>query len=143
MTPSSEERVPEQTPPHHKARILPFERPQSVAQRAVQQRAQETLDLEQTRSKIKVTKLTPLRWLLLIVIAAIPMALTLGAVDGILRAMGMVNAMYQKEDTQRVEPPPVEEESSPQEPGVIMLKTFPEATQTPAAAPDPADAPKP
>lgn len=131
MTQSSEERVPDTSQPLHKAKILPFERPQSVVQRAVQQRAQEAIDLHEARSKAKVTKLTPLRWVLVFLVAAIPMALTLGAVDGILRAMGMVNAMYTKQDAERAKqapppPPVVEEESAPQEPGVIMLKSFPE-----------------
>lgn len=144
MTQSSEERVPETSRPLHKARILPFERPQSVAQRAVQQRAQEAIDLHEARSKPKVTKLTPLRWVLVFLVAAIPMALTLGAVDGILRAMGMVNAMYTKQDAERAKqapPPPAAEEESaaPQEPGVIMLKSFSEPA--PAAAPE--AAPKP
>lgn len=126
MTQSSEERVAEQSPLLHKARILPFERPQSAAQRAVQQRAQETIELEQTRRKVKITKFTALRWLLVIAIAAIPMALTLGAVDGILRAMGMVNAMIQKEDAERAQqaPPAAVEEESTSQPGVVMLKSF-------------------
>lgn len=143
MTQSSEERAPETSSPLPKARILPFERPQSVVQRAVQQRAQEAIDLHEARSKAKVTKLTPLRWVLVFLVAAIPMGLTLGAVDGILRAMGMVNAMYTKQDAERAKqappPPAVEEESAPQEPGVIMLKSFSEPA--PAAAPE--AAPKP
>lgn len=137
MTQSSEERVPETSPPLHKARILPFERPQSDVQRAVQQRAQETIEREEARSKVKVTKFTPLRWAVLILIAAIPMALTLGAVDGILRAMGMVNAMYVKQDAERAKqapPPAVEEESAPPEPGVVLLKPIAPA---PAAQPAP------
>jgi hypothetical protein len=132
MSQSSEERLPDPSSPPPKARILPFERPQSDAQRAVQLRAQETIELERAREKFKPT---PLRWVVIFIIAAIPVSLTLGAVDGILRAMQMLNAMYEKDDAERAKhaPPAPPAESEPQEPGLVLLKPFTNS-QPPAAA---------
>jgi len=52
MTQSSEERVPSTEDESSTARILPFERPQSELQRAVQQRAQERIEAEQIKPKV-------------------------------------------------------------------------------------------
>lgn len=139
MSQSSEERVSDPSTPLHKARILPFERPQSDAQRAIQQRAQETIELERTRSKFKPT---PMRWAIIFLAAAIPVGLMLGAMDGILRAMQMLNAMYEKEDAERAKHAPVvvpAEENAPQEPGIVLLKPFadpPSAVKEPAPRSD-------
>lgn len=136
MSQLSEERVPDSSSPRHIARVLPFERPQSEAQRAVRQQAQETLELEQVRKRFKPT---PLRWLLIFAAAAIPVALTLGAVDGILRAMQMLNAMYEKEDAKRALQAPAEQfEAAPSEPGLVLLKPVEESE-----APRPAETEQP
>lgn len=134
MSQTSEERVPDSSAASEKARILPFERPQSDAQRAVQQRAQETIELERTRSRFKPT---PMRWVVIFFAAAIPVGLMLGAMDGILRAMQMLNAMYEKEDAERAKHAPVAvapEADEPQEPGIVLLRPFTDAPPAKAAA---------
>ncbi|HEY4367550.1 MAG TPA: hypothetical protein VGN07_10005 [Steroidobacteraceae bacterium] len=107
------------------ARVLPFERPQSEVQRAVQQRAQEAMELSRARSKFQVT---PVRWLVIFVIAAIPALLTSAAMDAILRGMHLLDAMYDKQDAERAaKAPPVEiQEPEVQEPGVVMLRPLAE-----------------
>jgi hypothetical protein len=115
---------PAQSPPI--ARILPFERPQSEVQRAVQQRAQEAMELSRARSKFQVT---PLRWLVIFMIAAIPAVLTSAAMDAILRGMHLLDAMYDKQDAERAAkaPPPAEIQTPEvQEPGVVMLRPLSE-----------------
>ena len=134
MSQTSEECVPDSSTPPSKARILPFERPQSDAQRAVQQRAQEAIELEHTRSRFRPT---PMRWVVIFFAAVIPVGLMLGAMDGILRAMQMLNAMYEKEDAERAKHPPVAapvEANEPQEPGIVLLKPFTDEPPAKAAA---------
>lgn len=124
MSQTSEERVSDPSTPLPKARILQFERPQSDAQRAIQQRAQEAMELESTRSRFKPT---PMRWVVIFFAAAIPVGLMLGAMDGILRAMQMLNAMYAKEDAERAKHAPVAPPvaaDDPQQPGIVLLKPF-------------------
>lgn len=120
MSQTSEERATTDAAPT--ARILPFERPQSDIQRAIQERAQENIELQQARRRFKPT---PMRWVVIFMAAVIPVGLMLGAMDGILRAMQMLNAMYEKEDAERARqaPPPVQVEE-PQQPGIVLLKPF-------------------
>ena len=86
MSQQSEERVPESTPANGDgARILHLKSRHYDLQRAIQQRAQESvereaqLDREERRPK-------PLKWLIIFLIACVPIALTLFMVDGFLRA---------------------------------------------------------
>ena len=99
MTQHSEERLPETegAPSGHAgARILPFERPQSELQRAVQQRAQEALDLDRERDREK-RRPQPLKWLAIFALACIPVLLTVSAVDGFLRVFHKIVATYSSE----------------------------------------------
>jgi hypothetical protein len=91
------------------------------------------MELNRARSKFQVT---PLRWFLIFVVATIPAFLTSAAMDGILRGMHLLDAMYDKQDAARAakQPPPVVEDvQEPQEPGVVMLRPMAEGGKSPAA----------
>lgn len=136
---SSEERLPQTasaTPAGAPsgARILSFERPRSELQRAIQQRAQEAIARDQERDR-DVRRPRPLRTLIILVIATIPVLLLFGAVDGFVRAMHTAYERYFSEppppapSTQPVEPAP---QSS--EPGVVLLQPY-ELQQAPETIP--------
>ena len=147
MTQHSEERLPEtEGAPSARsgARILPFERPQSELQRAIQQRAQEALDRDAELDREK-RRPQPLKWLTIFALACIPVLLTIVAVDGFLRVFHKVAAIYSAE-------PPAKEQQAPpsdtqSQPGIVMLESFeaPPDTQRnatpPNASPPPATEP--
>jgi hypothetical protein len=136
MSQQSEDRLDEsaQESVASSARILPFERPQSDLQRAVQLRAQEAMDLDRDRDR-EANKPAPLRWLIILLIAAIPVILIFAAVDGFLRVFYKVNETYSTMPAPQQQEPPVE--TSPlvsSQPGVVLLQpleaTAPTETQT-------------
>jgi hypothetical protein len=139
MTQHSEERVPEtesEASVHAGARILPFERPQSDLQRAIQQRAQQALDLDRERDREK-RRPQPLKWLAIFALACIPVLLTFTAVDGFVRVFQKVAATYATEPpVQQQQTAPSEPEAAPQ-PGVVMLQSYdvPSGTQRTATPP--------
>lgn len=132
MSQQSEERLPESAAadanPLPTARILQL-RTRSDLQRAIQQRAQESVererDLDQEERRPK-----PLKWLIITVIAAIPVLLTLTAVDGFLRAfyryIDVAASSAQQAPPSEPAPETVLQSS---EPGVVLLQpmTVPEA----------------
>jgi hypothetical protein len=126
MTQHSEERLSEtEGAPSVRtgARILPFERPQSELQRAIQQRAQETIDLNRERDREK-RRPQPLKWAAIFALACIPVALTLGAVDGFLRVFHQVTATFTS-----MPAPQAQEQQGPTEdvqttPGIVMLESY-------------------
>jgi hypothetical protein len=130
MSQQSEDRVDEsaQEPvASQSARILPFERPQSELQRAVQLRAQEAMDLDRDRDR-EANKPAPLRWLIILLIAAIPVILIFAAVDGFLRAFYKINETYSKMPAPQQQEAPAD--ASPpvsSQPGVVLLQPL-EAT---------------
>ncbi len=147
MTQHSEERLPETegaASVRTGARILPFERPQSELQRAIQQRAQDALDRDRELDREK-RRPQPLKWLTIFALACIPVILTIGAVDGFLRVFHKVAATFS------AEPPAQEQQAEPSDvqstPGVVMLESYdapsdgqrsapaPDASSPPAAAP--------
>ena len=151
MTQHSEERLPEtEGAPSGRAgaRILPFERPQSELQRAVQQRAQEALDVDREREREK-RRPQPLKWLAIFALACIPVLLTVSAVDGFLRVFHKIVATYSSEPA----PTPAQEQQSEpsdvqSQPGVVMLESYDtqsdaqrSATAPGATSPPPTDAP--
>ncbi len=150
MTQHSEERLPEtEGAPSVRtgARILPFERPQSELQRAIQQRAQETLDLHRERDREK-RRPQPLKWAAIFALACIPVALTLGAVNGFLKVFHQVTATFSSAPA----PEPQEQQAAPTEevqttPGVVMLEAYEvpreaeRSATSPAASSPPAPAP--
>lgn len=100
------------------ARILPFERPLSDAQKAVQLRAQESMELSRQRT----SKKAPLsRWIIGLTVAVVPVLVTVTGLDGFLRAFHHFNEMYAKMPDKR--PAPVQSiEPIQTEPGVVMLR---------------------
>jgi hypothetical protein len=145
MTQPSEERLPESVsadanPPT--ARILQLKTRQSDLQRAIQQRAQESverereLDQEERRPK-------PLKWLVIASIAVIPVLLTFTAVDGFLRALhryidvAATSMQNQQSESSEAADPNATLQSS--EPGVVLLQPIivPESTPAPQPAPSP------
>lgn len=143
------------------ARILHMKARQYDLQKAIQQRAQESvereaaLDHEQRRPK-------PLKWLIALAIAAIPAILTLTAVDGFLKVFHKyLDVAVQSAEQQQLEAEAAAEAAAAaaeaaaplksNEPGVILLQplTVPEqapaqqqSAAPPAQQPDPAGAPK-
>jgi hypothetical protein len=148
MTQQSEERLPEtegEPSVRSGARILPFERPQSELQRAIQQRAQEALDRDAELDREK-RRPQPLKWLTIFALACIPVLLTIVAVDGFLRVFHKVAAIYS-------EAPPAQQQQTPpsdaqSQPGIVMLESFDvpsdaqrSATQPNASSPPAVDPP--
>ena len=133
MTQHSEERLPatEGAPSGRTgARILPFERPQSELQRAIQQRAQDALDRDAELEREK-RRPQPLKWLTIFALACIPVLLTVVAVDGFLRVFHKVAAIYSAES-----PPQAQQQAAPSDepaqsqPGIVMLESFDAPSQT-------------
>ncbi|WP_116810214.1 hypothetical protein [Steroidobacter cummioxidans] len=150
MSQQSEELLPESAASADgapSARILHMKGRHYDLQKAIQQRAQESvereaaLDHEQHRPK-------PLKWAIALVIAAIPIFLTLTAVDSFLRVfhkyMGTVSAQAQQQQEQAeaeaAAAAAAAEAAAPlisNEPGVILLQPLraPEDPQTQSATP--------
>lgn len=142
MTQHSEERLPEaEGAPSARAGalILPFERPQSELQRAIQQRAQDALDRDAELER-ENRRPQPLKWLTIFALACIPVLLTFVAVDGFLRVFHKVAAMYSSEPTQQEAAPPPETESS-SSPGIVMLESYDGTSATQRSAPSDASPP--
>jgi hypothetical protein len=132
MTQHSEERLPEtEGAPSVRAgaRIIPFERPQSELQRAIQQRAQEALDRDAELEREK-RRPQPVKWLTIFALACIPVLLTIVAVDGFLRVFHKVADMYSSPPQQEQAQPAQTESNST--PGIVILQSYDE---TPSAAP--------
>ena len=127
MTQHSEERLPEtEGAPSGRtgARILPFERPQSELQRAIQQRAQDALDRDAELEREK-RRPQPLKWLTIFALACVPVLLTVVAVDGFLRVFHKVAAIYSAEPpAQAQQQAPPSDEQSQSQPGIVMLESF-------------------
>ena len=144
MTQHSEERVPEaEGAPSVRAGvlILPFERPQSELQRAIQQRAQDALDRDAELDR-EQRRPQPLKWLAIFALACIPVLLTIVAVDGFLRVFHTVAAMYSSEPTQQEAAPPAATESNSR-PGIVMLESYDASSATQRSAPPDTTTPPP
>jgi len=145
MSHQSEERLsesPSTTDDPQSARILHMKSTNYDLQRAIQQRAQESvereadLDREQRRPK-------PLRWLIIFAIACVPMALTLVAVDGFLkvfhRYLSVTSSQQQEQANESAEQTPAPETTlQSSEPGVVLLQpmNIPESAPAGQDAPD-------
>jgi hypothetical protein len=145
MTTPSEERLPEASEmpgqASSSARILSFERPRSDLQRAIQQRAQEAITRDQERER-EVRRPQPLRTLIILAVATIPVVLLFGAVDSFVRAM---HGAYERYFSEPPTPPPpsvqaVEPVPQSSEPGVVLLQPYEIA---PATKPVPSPGPSP
>ncbi len=105
--------------PPRKAGVIPFERPQNDAQRSVRQRVQERLDRERVVMKPRIR---PLRLVLTLAVAIIPVVLTFGASDAVLRKVQLLTRLYTAEsNTTQQAPAPAEEET----PGLLFMMPDP------------------
>jgi hypothetical protein len=123
MSQHSEERVSDQVVPiNAKARVVPFERPQSELQKAVQQRAQEAIDRERDRAANQ--KPPAWRRVLVLALAAVPVVLTFGAALGFVGALRQFNtAIFEGAKTSEgQDSAPVN--SSQAQPDVVMLQSY-------------------
>lgn len=125
MTQPSEERVSnELTSAPLSAQIVPFERPQSELQKAVQQRAQEAIDRERARA----VQGRPPTWrrALVLALAAIPVFITFGAAIGFVGALRQFNtAIF---ESQEASPP--SSAPQPQAPGPAPMTAAPMTSES-------------
>jgi len=140
MSQKSEERVADQVIPlPTKARVIPFERPQSELQKAVQERAQEAIDRERDRANQK-----PPAWrrALVLAIAVIPVVLTFGAAVGFMGALRQFNSTVfnSAPAAQQTPPAAADTPTTQRDPDVVMLQPLtvpsPAPTGRTSGAPD-------
>ncbi len=119
------------------ARILPFERPPTDLQRAVQTRAQEAIERARERSR---TKPAPLRWTVIFLLALVPVLLIFAGVDAFVRAFHRINETYSNMPAPAA-PQSADQTTQPaviqQEPGVVMLQPLNESQNPPPADREP------
>lgn len=124
MNQSSEERVLQSPDSPPSARIIPFERPLSELQRAVQQRAQEHMEAQENKPKV-----SGMRRLLTFAVALIPVTLIFSGFLVAVHAVRVITSLY-------AQPPaataPVEAVAEPPQPGVVIL--MPESSAAPNGA---------
>jgi hypothetical protein len=122
MSHTSEDRVPATGESQEGATILPFERPQSELQRAVQMRAQDQIERIRKREEAK-RRPHPLRVAIVMVLAAIPVILIFGAVDKFLTAIQKYTAaMYEAPADSAPQPEAAQPIESSSEPGMVFLQ---------------------
>jgi hypothetical protein len=122
MSHTSEDRVLSSPESQDGATIIPFERPQSELQKAVQQRALDQMERVRKREEQR-RRPNPLRVAIVAVLAAIPVILIFGAVDKFLTAVQKFTASYESTPAQsepQAEAPAQIESSS--EPGMVFLQ---------------------
>jgi hypothetical protein len=143
MSQQSEECLPESTQAEaNSARILHLKARQYDLQRAIQQRAQESVERERALDE-EARRPKPLKWLIIATIASIPAVLTLVAVDGFLRAFhGYLDTTVKTEQKRAEEAAAIEEANAAaaaaaeplqsNEPGVVLLQPLRVPEQAPA-----------
>src|SRR5687768_9173777 len=139
MSQQSEELVPESTPANGDgARILHMKSTHYDLQRAIQQRAQESVEREAQLDR-EARRPKPLKWLIIFVIACLPIAATLFMVDGFLRVfhgyLGTVSKQQQEQAAKQAETDAwVQSDTTgqPSQPGVVMLQPLSPQAPTPA-----------
>jgi hypothetical protein len=132
------------SPINPKARVIPFERPQqseqSELQKAVQKRAQETMDRERDRASRKAPVW---RRGLVLALAAVPVFITFGAAVGFVGALRQFNtAVFEESKTAPPEHAPAAVAPSA-EPGVVLLQSYDKSATTSQGATAPAVSPSP
>lgn len=144
MSQQSEERAPESTPTpddaQQGARILHMKSTHYDLQRAIQQRAQESVEREAALDR-EARRPKPLKWLIISLIAAVPIAATLFMVDGFLRVFHRYLSTISQQEQEQAQSQAAEAEAQApsNQPGVVMLQ--PLNPQEPAPAQDAAKAP--
>ena len=98
------------------------DRPPTELQRALQQRAQESLERSRDRAK---TKPAPLKWAVMFVLALVPVLALVAGIDAFVRVFHKINDYYSKLPVPAPEPAPTVYEPVEQRPGIIILETPP------------------
>ena len=109
--------APQADPPQSSA-----ERPPTELQRAMQQRAQESLERSRDRAK---TKPAPLKWTVMFVLALVPVLVLVAGIDAFVRVFHKINDHYSKLPVPTPEPAPTVYEPVEQRPGIIILESPP------------------
>jgi hypothetical protein len=136
MSHTSEDRVPATAESQEGATILPFERPQSELQRAVQMRAQDHIERIRKREEEK-RRPNPLRVAIVMVLAAIPVILIFGAVDKFLTAIQKYTAaMYATPADSAPQPETEQPIESSSQPGMVFLQPNMDAGKNPPVQAD-------
>jgi hypothetical protein len=145
MSQQSEDRLTESAPAASEgpqsARILHMKSTNYDLQKAIQQRAQESVEREAQLDQ-EARRPKPLKWLIIAAIACVPMALTLFMVDGFLRAfhryLGVTSAQQQQQQQEQQNNSSAETTLQSSEPGVVLLQpmNIPEQAPAPQAAPN-------
>ncbi len=151
MSQQSDERALESAPPTPEpARILPFERPLSDLQRAIQWRAQAANDRDREIDR-EIKKPKPLKWLIIFLLAMLPVVAIFGALDAFLRIYYKMTDMYLSPAAE-TQPAPSQPEPLVSPPGTVLLQPYetmpsdsdrPNADQAGAAADQPGDGARP
>jgi hypothetical protein len=104
------------------ARILPFQRPPTDLQRAIQMRAQQAIELDHERERDR-SKGAPVRWAIIFVLALIPVGIVFSGIDD----------TYSNMPVPEAEPAAQPAEMSVQQPGIVILQPLPDddTAQTP------------
>lgn len=113
------------------AAILPFEKPQDATQRELRSHLQERLDRDSSRARAN-TRLSPTRIFVTLAIALIPVVLTFGSADAILRRVQLITKLYTTPSKTEA-PAPAATET--EDPGVLLMMPDPSLLPTPTAAP--------
>src|SRR5262245_26535191 len=116
MTQSSEERVSQAAVDPPSARVIPFERPRSELQRAVQERAQARIDAEAVKPKV-----SPLRRLVTFAVALIPVTIIFSGFLLAVHAVRLITSLYAKPAQSTPQPEPAEPPVDTSQPGVVIL----------------------
>jgi len=133
MSQHSEERVSDQIVPlASTARVIPFERPQSELQKAVQQRAQEAIDRERDRASQKAPAW---RRVLVLALAAIPVVVTFGAAVGFVGALRQFNTTVFEGSKSTQAPAQQPAAAASTEPDVVLLQSYDKAPAQNSSAP--------
>jgi hypothetical protein len=118
MSQPFEDRSPEAPEP---PQLALGERPRSELQRAVQMRAQESMERQRLRASKRPN---PIRRVAGFALALIPVALLFLAIDGLLRVFHQMNALYNSPEANPVPavPSAPEVDVSEPQPGVVLLQ---------------------
>jgi hypothetical protein len=133
MNQRSEERAPERAEPQRTAgSVLPFEKPQSPQQKHIRKRVQERLDRERVKPKV-----SPVRLIVTLAVAVIPVVLTFGASDAVLRRIQLLTRLYAPAPAEQTAAPATEP-AEPDRPGIVMMMPDPALVDPAPAASAPA-----
>ena len=113
MSQRPEEPLSDEPAAPQKARVIPFERPQSELQRAVQIRAQERIDAESVKPKR-----SPVRSILTLAAALVPVLLIFSGFFVAVQAVRLITSLYATAPQSQAAPQQSEDLSAqPQQPG--------------------------